>query len=85
MKTTSELKPAQALSGGNLQKFIVGREILNRPSVLMIDQPTWGVDVGAATVIHNALMRLREEGAGILIVSEEVDDLYAVCDRIAVM
>ncbi|MDY6011136.1 MAG: ABC transporter ATP-binding protein [Duodenibacillus sp.] len=85
VKTTSELKPAQALSGGNLQKFIVGREILNRPSVLMIDQPTWGVDVGAATVIHNALMRLREEGAGILIVSEEVDELYAVCDRIAVM
>ena len=51
----------------------------------MIDQPTWGVDVGAATVIHNALLELRDQGAGLLIVSEEVDELFAVCDRIAVM
>lgn len=76
---------AQALSGGNLQKYVVGREVMNHPAVLMIDQPTWGVDVGAATVIHNALLELRDQGAGLLIVSEEVDELFAVCDRIAVM
>ncbi len=85
VKTSGVEKQAQALSGGNLQKFIVGREILNNPGVLMIDQPTWGVDVGAATVIRNALMRLRSEGAAIVVVSEEIDELYEVCDRIAVM
>lgn len=83
--TPSIRKEAGALSGGNLQKFIVGREILNNPGVLMIDQPTWGVDVGAAAVIHNALLKLRAEGAGLLVVSEEIDELFAVCDRIAVM
>lgn len=83
--TPSIKKEAGALSGGNLQKFIVGREILNNPGVLMIDQPTWGVDVGAAAVIHNALLKLRAEGAGLLVVSEEIDELFAVCDRIAVM
>ena len=76
---------ARSFSGGNLQKFIVGREILSSPGVLIIDQPTWGVDVGAATVIHNSLMRLRSEGAGILVVSEEINELFAICDRIAVM
>ena len=76
---------AQALSGGNLQKFVVGREVLNHPAVLLIDQPTWGVDVGAAAVIHNALLEIRDQGAGLLIVSEEIDELFAICDRIAVM
>ena len=76
---------ARSFSGGNLQKYIVGREILSSPGVLIIDQPTWGVDVGAATVIRNSLMRLRSEGAGILVVSEEIDELFAICDRIAVM
>lgn len=76
---------ARSFSGGNLQKYIVGREILSSPCVLIVDQPTWGVDVGAATVIHNSLMRLRSEGAGILVVSEEIDELFAICDRIAVM
>jgi len=76
---------ASALSGGNLQKYIVGREILNRPKVLLVDQPTWGVDVGAAAVIHNALLELRDAGSAILIVSEEIDELLSICDRIAVM
>lgn len=76
---------ARSFSGGNLQKYIVGREILSNPGVLMIDQPTWGVDVGAATVIRNALMQLRSNGAGVLVVSEEIDELFAICDRIAVM
>ncbi len=85
VKTPSVMKPAQALSGGNLQKFIVGREMLNHPRILIVDQPTWGVDVGAAAVIRNALVKLRSEGAAVVVVSEEIDELYEVCDRIAVM
>lgn len=76
---------AASFSGGNLQKYIVGREILSAPSVLVVDQPTWGVDVGAATVIRNALLELCRQGAGVLVVSEEIEELFAVCDRIAVM
>lgn len=85
VKTPNEDKAAGGLSGGNLQKFIMGREILQRPRVLLVNQPTWGVDVGAAAVIRNALMRLREEGAAIVVVSEEIDELFEISDRIAVM
>ena len=85
VKTPSPQKHAGGLSGGNLQKFIMGREILQNPGVLIVNQPTWGVDVGAAATIRNALMRLREDGAAVLVVSEEVDELFEICDRIAVM
>ncbi len=85
VSTTSEKKNAGSLSGGNLQKFIMGREILHHPRVFLVNQPTWGVDVGAAAVIRNALMELREEGAALLIVSEEIDELFEICDRIGVM
>lgn len=78
-------RAAGSLSGGNLQKYIVGREIHAEPRVLLIDQPTWGVDVGAAAVIHNALLELREKGAAIVVVSEEIDELFLLSDRIAVM
>ena len=63
----------------------MGREILNRPRVLLVHQPTWGVDVGAAAVIRNSLIRLRDDGAAIIVVSEEIDELFEVSDRIAVM
>lgn len=76
---------AGALSGGNLQKFIVGREVLNRPRVLVIAQPTWGVDVGAALVIRQALLDLRDQGVAILVISEELDELLDIADRIAVI
>ena len=85
VKTPSSQKLAGSLSGGNLQKFIMGREILQNPGVLIVNQPTWGVDVGAAATIRNALMRLRDDGAAVLVVSEEVDELFEICDRIAVM
>jgi len=77
--------PANSLSGGNLQKFIVGRELLQQPRVLVAAQPTWGVDVGAAAFIRQALVALRDEGAAVLVVSEELDELFEVCDRIAVI
>jgi general nucleoside transport system ATP-binding protein len=76
---------ADALSGGNLQKFIVGRELLQGPRVLVAAQPTWGVDVGAAAFIRQSLIALRDAGAALLVVSEELDELFEVCDRIAVM
>lgn len=85
VKTPSIEKHAGGLSGGNLQKFIMGREILQRPKVLLVNQPTWGVDVGAAAVIRNSLMRLRGDGAAIVVVSEELDELFEISDRIAVM
>jgi simple sugar transport system ATP-binding protein len=76
---------ARSLSGGNMQKFIIGREILQRPRVLIAAHPTWGVDVGAALTIHEALIRLRDAGAAVLVVSEDLDELFEICDRIAVM
>ena len=70
------------MSGGNLQKFILGREILQNPSILVCSHPTWGVDIGAAILIRHALVALRDQGAAILVVSEDIDELYAISDRI---
>jgi len=76
---------AASLSGGNLQKFLVGREVLAGPAVLLVSQPTWGVDVGAAAAIRNALLELRGRGCAILVVSEEIDELFELADRLMVM
>ncbi|KRR21433.1 ABC transporter [Bradyrhizobium lablabi] len=76
---------AASLSGGNLQKFIVGREILRNPAVLVVSQPTWGVDAGAATVIRQALLDLAARGAAVLVTSQDLDELAEITDRIAVM
>jgi simple sugar transport system ATP-binding protein len=76
---------ARSLSGGNLQKYIVGREILQGPRVMIAAQPTWGVDVGASAQIRQALVDLRDEGVAVLVVSEELDELFEICDRICVI
>lgn len=76
---------AKSLSGGNLQKFIVGREILQKPNVLIAAQPTWGVDVGAAAVIRQELIDLRNQGLAVLVISEELEELFEICDRIVVI
>lgn len=76
---------AKSLSGGNLQKFIVGREIEAAPKVLIIAQPTWGVDVGAAAQIRGELLKLRDAGCALLVVSEELDELFEISDRLLVM
>ena len=76
---------AKSLSGGNLQKFIVGREIDARPKLLIVSQPTWGVDVGAAAQIRGALLKLRDEGCALLVVSEELDELFEISDRLLVI
>ena len=76
---------ARSLSGGNLQKFIVGREMLRQPKVLVIAQPTWGVDVGAAAQIRGELVALRDAGCAVLVISEELDELFEISDRIMVI
>lgn len=76
---------AGSLSGGNLQKFIVGREIMLAPKLLFIAQPTWGVDIGAAAAIRSRLIALRNKGMAILVISEELEELFELCDSIQVL
>lgn len=76
---------AASLSGGNLQKFIVGREILQSPDVLVVSQPTWGVDAGAAAAIHDAIRELADNGAGVLLISQDLDELMQCTDRIGAL
>jgi len=76
---------ARSLSGGNLQKFIVGREIDAKPKLFIVSQPTWGVDVGASAQIRGAILALRDAGCAVLVVSEELDELFEVSDRLHVI
>ncbi|HVK32631.1 MAG TPA: ABC transporter ATP-binding protein [Burkholderiaceae bacterium] len=76
---------AKSLSGGNLQKFIVGREFDAAPKLLIVSQPTWGVDVGAAAQIRGELLALRDAGCAVLVVSEELDELFELSDRLVVI
>jgi general nucleoside transport system ATP-binding protein len=76
---------ARSLSGGNLQKFIMGREISAQPKLLIVSQPTWGVDVGAAAQIHAEILALRDAGCAVLIVSEELEELFELSDRLQVI
>jgi ABC-type uncharacterized transport system ATPase subunit len=76
---------AKSLSGGNLQKFIVGREIDANPKLLIVSQPTWGVDVGAAAQIRGEILALRDAGCAVLVVSEELDELFEISDRLHVI
>jgi len=85
VKCGSKADPITSLSGGNIQKFITGREILQTPKLLVVSQPTWGVDVGAANIIRQAMIDLRNDGSAILVVSEELDELFEICDRLIVM
>ncbi len=85
VKTPGIHATARSLSGGNLQKFIVGREIDAKPRVLVIAQPTWGVDVGASAQIRAELLALRDAGCAVLLVSEELDELFELSDRLHVI
>ncbi len=85
VRTTGSTAEARSLSGGNLQKFIVGREVKQAPSVLVVSQPTWGVDAGAAAAIHQALIDLADGGAAVVVISQDLDEIFALCDRIAVI
>ncbi len=85
VKTGGPQAAAKSLSGGNLQKFLVGREIQANPKLLIVSQPTWGVDVGAAAQIRGELLALRDKGCALLVVSEELDELFEICDRLVVI
>ena len=82
----SEANPqASDLSGGNLQKFVVGRELDREPAVLVINQPTWGVDAGAAALIRQVLADMAKDGAAVLVISQDLDEIFEIADRIAVI
>ncbi len=85
VRTTGPQAEARSLSGGNLQKFLIGREVMQQPGVLMISQPTWGVDAGAAAAIYEALVALAEAGTAIVLISQDLDEILLLCDRIAVI
>jgi simple sugar transport system ATP-binding protein len=85
VKASGPQAAAQSLSGGNLQKFIVGREIDAQPKLLIVSQPTWGVDVGATAQIRGELLALRDAGCAVLVVSEELEELFEICDRLYVI
>ncbi len=77
--------PAAALSGGNLQKFIVGREMDRSPKLIVVNQPTWGVDAGAAAHIRQSLIDLAAGGAAVLVISQDLDEIFEIASHIAVM
>jgi len=85
VRKSAEDPEASALSGGNLQKFIIGRELDRKPSVLVVNQPTWGVDAGAAARIRQALIDLTRSGSAVIVISQDLDELFEIADRIAVM
>jgi general nucleoside transport system ATP-binding protein len=85
VRTTGPDAAARSLSGGNLQKFVIGREVLQAPSVLIAAQPTWGVDAGAAALIHELLLSLARAGTAVLVISQDLDELLAIASRIAVI
>jgi simple sugar transport system ATP-binding protein len=85
VKAAGPQATAGSLSGGNLQKYIVGREVVRNPKVLIVAQPTWGVDVGAAAQIRAELVALRDAGCALLIISEELDELFEISDRLVVI
>jgi simple sugar transport system ATP-binding protein len=82
VKTSGSSVPANSLSGGNLQKFIIGRELTQQPEILIVSQPTWGVDAGATQTIRQSLRKLAAQGAAVLVISQDLDELMEMSDRI---
>lgn len=85
VRTPGVENAARSLSGGNLQKYVVGREVLQKPDVLVINQPTWGVDASAAAAIRQALVKRATEGAAVLVISQDLDELMELSDHIAIL
>ncbi len=85
VRTPGASNAARSLSGGNLQKFVIGREIRQDPTVLVVNQPTWGVDASAAAAIRQALLDLAEQGAAVIVVSQDLDELIEISDRFAAL
>lgn len=85
VRTPGIATPARALSGGNLQKFVVGRELSQNPDVIAINQPTWGVDAAAAAAIRQAILDLAAQGAAVLVISQDLDELLEISDNLCVL
>ena len=85
VRTPGPANAARSLSGGNLQKFVIGREVLQRPEVLVVNQPTWGVDASAAAAIRQALLDLAQAGAAVVVISQDLDELMEISDRFAAL
>ena len=85
VRTPDASVAARALSGGNLQKFVIGREILQTPRVLVVNQPTWGVDAAAAAAIRQALLDLAGAGGAVIAISQDLDELMEIADRFAAL
>ena len=85
VKTPNVNVTANSLSGGNLQKFIFGREILQDPKVLIVFQPTWGVDAGSAAYIRQSLMDIADRGAVVVVISQDLEELFEISDKISVI
>lgn len=82
VRTQSVNAKASSLSGGNLQKFLIGRELLGQPKVFIVSNPTWGVDAKAQLFIHQMIMKMADEGASVILISQDIDELLSVTDRI---
>ncbi|MGL6209362.1 MAG: ABC transporter ATP-binding protein [Paracoccaceae bacterium] len=85
VRTPGPFVAARALSGGNLQKFVIGRELGQSPEVILINQPTWGVDAAAAAAIRQAILDRAAEGAAVVVISQDLDELLEIADRFAVL
>ncbi|WP_413874340.1 ABC transporter ATP-binding protein [Albidovulum sp.] len=85
VRTPGIATAARALSGGNLQKFVLGREILQEPEVIVVNQPTWGVDAAAAAFIRQALLDRAAKGAAVVVISQDIDEIIEIADRFAAL
>ncbi len=85
VRTPGPDNAARSLSGGNLQKFVIGREVLQDPDVLVVNQPTWGVDASAAAAIRQALLDIAAKGAAVICISQDLDELMEISDRFAAL
>ena len=85
VRTPGPNNAARSLSGGNLQKFVIGREILQDPQILIVNQPTWGVDASAAAAIRQALLDLAAKGAAVIVISQDLDELMEISDTFAAL
>jgi simple sugar transport system ATP-binding protein len=85
IKTNDINKPVRMLSGGNIQRVILARELSRNPILLLAVNPTRGLDIGAARIIHRLLSEQKNQGTGILLVSEDLDELFKLSDRLAVI
>ncbi len=85
VRTPGPANAARSLSGGNLQKFVIGREVLQRPEVLVVNQPTWGVDASAAASIRQALLDLAAGGTALVVISQDLDELMEIADNFAAL